>query len=44
MKQIYKINAPIAKVWLTLTDADLAEKWGAGPAKVEAREGGEFSY
>lgn len=47
MKQIeetYTIKAPVAKVWRALTDASVAEQWGAGPAKVDAREGGEFSY
>ncbi len=44
IQQIYKIKAPIAKVWQALTDAEAAEKWGAAPAKVDAREGGEFSY
>ena len=38
------INAPVAKVWQALTDAKVAEKWGAGPAKVNAEVGGEFSY
>lgn len=27
-----------------MTDAEAAEKWGASPAKVNAIEGGEFSY
>lgn len=47
MKQIeltYAIKAPIEKVWLALTNADMAEQWGAGPAKIDAHEGGEFSY
>jgi uncharacterized protein YndB with AHSA1/START domain len=47
MKQIeetYTINAPIQKVYEALTSANLAEKWGAAPAKVDSREGGEFSY
>lgn len=42
--QSYTINAPIAQVWSALTDATVAEQWGAAPAKVDAREGGEFSY
>jgi len=47
MKQVertYTINAPISKVWQALTDASVAEQWGAAPAKVDAREDGEFSY
>lgn len=38
------IKTPVAKVWQALTDAAVAEQWGAGPAKVDARGGGEFSY
>jgi len=47
MKQIhqtYVINAPLASVWQALTDAAMAEQWGAAPSKIDAREGGEFSY
>ena len=44
IKQTYIIEAPVAKVYDALTDAGVAEQWGAGPAKVNAREGGEFSY
>ena len=44
IEQTYVINAPVAKVYQSLTTADLAEQWGAGPAKVDPREGGEFSY
>jgi len=44
IEQTYTINAPVSKVWQALTDATVAEQWGAGPAKVEAREGGEYSY
>jgi activator of HSP90 ATPase len=43
-EQIYIINAPVSKVWQALTDAAMAEAWGAAPAKVDAREDGEFSY
>ena len=38
------IKAPVEKVWEALTSASVAEAWGAGPAKVDAVEGGEFSY
>ena len=44
IQQTYTINAPVSKVWQALTDAAVAEQWGAAPAKVDAREGGEFSY
>ncbi len=44
IEQTYTIAAPLAKVWQAFTDAATAEKWGAGPAKVEAIEGGAFSY
>ena len=44
IEQTYAIDAPIDKVWWALTTADGAEKWGAGPAKFDAAEGGEFSY
>lgn len=44
IKQQYQIKAPLHKVWQALTDADIAEQWGAGPAIFEAREGGKFSY
>jgi uncharacterized protein YndB with AHSA1/START domain len=46
MKQIdqtYEIKAPLEKVWQALTDAAVMEQWGAGPAKMDATEGGEFS-
>lgn len=44
LEQTYTIEAPVSKVWQSLTTAEMAERWGAGPAKVDAREGGEFSY
>ena len=44
IEQTYLINAPIEKVWWALTTAEGGEKWGAGPAKFDANEGGEFSY
>jgi len=40
----YIINAPVSEVWNALTTADMAEQWGAAPAKVDATSGGEFSY
>jgi activator of HSP90 ATPase len=44
IEQTYTINAPVNKVYLALTDTDMALAWGAGPAKVNAVLGGEFSY
>lgn len=44
IEQTYTIKAPISKVWKALTDTTVAEQWGAAPAKVDAREGGMFSY
>lgn len=44
IEQTYTVNAPVSKVWQALTSAEIAEQWGAAPAKVDAREGGEFSY
>ena len=43
-EQTYTIHAPISKVWRALTTAEMAEQWGATPAEVDARVGGEFSY
>jgi uncharacterized protein YndB with AHSA1/START domain len=44
IEQTYAIKAPIERVWWALTTAEGAEGWGAGPAKFNASEGGEFSY
>lgn len=47
MKEIhlnFSINAPIEKVWEALTNAEIAEQWGAGPAKVDPHQGGVFSF
>jgi len=42
--QYYTIQAPVNEVYKALTDGPTAEQWGAAPAKVDAREGGMFSY
>ena len=45
MKQIeqdYTIKAPISKVWQAFVDPAIIEQWGAGPAKMDATQGGEF--
>jgi uncharacterized protein YndB with AHSA1/START domain len=44
LEQTYAVKAPVQKVYEALTSAAAAELWGAGPAKVDASEGGEFSY
>jgi uncharacterized protein YndB with AHSA1/START domain len=44
LEQTYTIHAPLDKVWWALTTAEGAEGWGAGPAKFDLSEGGEFSY
>jgi uncharacterized protein YndB with AHSA1/START domain len=42
--QSYRINSPVSTVWKALTDGPTAERWGAASAKVDATEGGAFSY
>lgn len=42
IKQTYVINAPLDKVWEALTDPKIIDDWGAGPAKMEPKEGFEF--
>ena len=44
LRQTYTIKAPVNKVWEALTSAAMAEQWGAGPAKGDPTECGEFSY
>jgi uncharacterized protein YndB with AHSA1/START domain len=44
IEQTYTINAPVEKVWEALTSAEIAEQWGAAPAKVNPKVGGEYSY
>ncbi|MDN5275126.1 MAG: hypothetical protein JWP06_1027 [Candidatus Saccharibacteria bacterium] len=36
----FRSKDPIQKVRQALTDAVVAEQWGAAPARVDAREGG----
>ena len=43
IQQTYIIKAPVSKVWKALTDAAVAEQWGAAPAKVDPREGGYWN-
>lgn len=44
IQQDYIIEAPVSEVWKALTDGPTAEQWGAAPAKIDAREGGEYSF
>ncbi len=43
IKQIYKIKAPVDRVWQALVDPALIEKWGGGPANMAPIEGYEFT-
>lgn len=43
LTQTYHINAPISLVWKALTDQELINAWGAGPAKMSEKEGFAFS-
>lgn len=40
--QTYIIQAPAHQVWLALTDPDIIEEWGAGPATMDDTVGDEF--
>jgi len=44
IQQDFVIAAPVSEVWKALTHGPTAEQWGAAPAQVEAREGGQYSY
>lgn len=41
--QTYKIHAPLSKVWQALVDPSIIDKWGAGPATMDDKEGTSFS-
>jgi len=43
LKQTYLIKVPIDKVWQALVDANIIDKWGGGPAKMDALVGTKFS-
>lgn len=43
MTKMYTIHAPITNVWQALVDEKIINEWGGGPAKMEAKEGTEFS-
>jgi uncharacterized protein YndB with AHSA1/START domain len=37
-----EIEAPAARVWRALTDADLMRIWSGAPAEIDARQGGVY--
>ena len=39
---LVEIEAPIARVWRALTDADLIKIWSGGHAEIDARKGGVY--
>jgi uncharacterized protein YndB with AHSA1/START domain len=39
----YLIEAPVRAVWLALTDPEIIEQWGGGPAEMSAQAGAPFS-
>jgi len=39
---LVEIEAPIARVWRALTDADLIAIWSGGHAEIDARKGGVY--
>lgn len=43
IKQRYLIKAPISKVWEALVLPKVIDAWGAGPAKMDDKEGSTFS-
>ena len=43
IEQTYTLPAHVTEVWKALTDANIMDRWGASPAKFDAREGGKFS-
>ena len=42
IKQTYTIHASVEEVWEALTDPEVIDGWGAGPAKMNEEEGFEF--
>jgi activator of HSP90 ATPase len=43
IKQTYIVNAPANKVWQAFVDPKIIEQWGGGPAKMNDKEGTNFS-
>lgn len=44
IKQIYKINASVEKVWDALTNTKIIDKWGGGPSKMSENVGEKFEF
>jgi len=44
INQIYKIRAPISKVWEALTSPKMIKAWGGGPVKMSDKAGDKFSF
>lgn len=40
----YFIDAPADKVWAALTEPDVIDRWGGGPATMAAEPGFEFQF
>ena len=43
IKQIYRIQAPVGKVWQALVDPKVIDAWGGGPSKMTAEKKFRFS-
>lgn len=43
IKQTYFIHAPIDTVWEALVNESVINAWGGGPAKMDDKEGTEFT-
>ena len=43
IRQVYKIKAPVEKVWEAFVNPREIEKWGGGSAKMEGKAGFKFS-
>ena len=43
LKQSYEIKATIDRVWEALTNSDVIEKWGGGPAKMSDKNDEHFT-
>lgn len=43
LKKTYKIKASKTKVWHALTNPDIIDKWGGGPAKMRGDKAYRFS-
>jgi activator of HSP90 ATPase len=43
IRQVYKINAQVQKVWEALVDPKVIAQWGGGPASMDGKTGTKFS-